>query len=111
MPSYKCNNCKTWFAETSKIPCPNCQSGSVGGFYADSLVYNLAVIEGRHKAGEITDADYNKFKNGIAYILTMRGIPQLYYGTELLFTNAEGGNHGLIRKEYPGGWEGDEAVG
>ena len=62
MPSYQCNKCKTWFAETSKNPCPKCGSNSVREFYADGLVYNLAVIEGRHKAGEITDAEYEKFK-------------------------------------------------
>ncbi len=62
MPSYKCNNCNNWFAETSKIPCPECGSNTVREFYADGLVYNLAVIEGRHKAGEITKEDYEKFK-------------------------------------------------
>jgi glycosidase len=43
----------------------------------------------------------------MAYVLTMRGTPQLYYGTELLFTNAKRGDHGEIRKDYPGGWDGD----
>lgn len=50
----------------------------------------------------------DKFKNAMAFVLTVRGTPQIYYGTELLFTNAERGNHGLIRKDYPGGWDGDK---
>ncbi len=52
--------------------------------------------------------DMSKFRNAMAYILTMRGTPQLYYGTELLFTNQNPGDHGEIRKDYPGGWGGDE---
>ncbi|MFD0779460.1 cyclomaltodextrinase C-terminal domain-containing protein [Flavobacterium myungsuense] len=37
----------------------------------------------------------------------MRGIPQLYYGTELLFTNEKAGNDGQRRADLFGGWEGD----
>ncbi len=46
------------------------------------------------------------FKMGIAHVLTTRGTPQIYYGTEILFTNSTPG-HGLIRQDYPGGWHGD----
>lgn len=41
--------------------------------------------------------------------LTLRGVPQIYYGTELLFTNATPGDHGEIREDFPGGWAGDAA--
>lgn len=45
----------------------------------------------------------------VAWILTSRGIPQLYYGTEILMENsAKRGDHGLIRTDFPGGWEADE---
>ncbi|HEN20936.1 MAG TPA: alpha-amlyase, partial [Desulfobacteraceae bacterium] len=37
-----------------------------------------------------------------------RGIPQIYYGTEILMTHTEGDDHGYIRKDYPGGWQGDK---
>jgi glycosidase len=48
------------------------------------------------------------FKLGIAYLLTMRGIPQLFYGTEILMENTGFlGNHLVIRSDFPGGWEGD----
>ncbi len=48
------------------------------------------------------------FKLGIAYTLTMRGIPQIYYGTETLLTNTGyPGDHGIIRTDFPGGWAGD----
>ncbi len=47
-------------------------------------------------------------KMALTWILTTRGIPQLYYGTEVLMQNsAKPGDHGLIRTDLPGGWEGD----
>ncbi len=51
--------------------------------------------------------DINRYKIGIAYILTTRGIPQIYYGTEILMTGDKATSHGHIRKDFPGGWEGD----
>ena len=39
--------------------------------------------------------------------LTTRGIPQILYGTELLFTNDNPGDHGEIRTDFPGGWPDD----
>ncbi|MEM6263355.1 MAG: glycoside hydrolase family 13 protein [Bacteroidota bacterium] len=47
-------------------------------------------------------------KMAMAYLLTVRGIPQVYYGTEVLMGNsAKPGDHGLIRTDFPGGWPGD----
>ncbi len=49
--------------------------------------------------------DIDLFKMGIVYYSTMRGIPQFYYGTEILMNSDENpGDHGLIRTEFPGGW-------
>lgn len=49
--------------------------------------------------------DYALFELAMAYLATMRGAPQIYYGTELLISS--GGDHGVIRSDFPGGWEGD----
>lgn len=47
-------------------------------------------------------------KMGLAYLLMLPRIPQLYYGTEILIQNsAKPGDHGLIRTDFPGGWDGD----
>lgn len=56
----------------------------------------------------MVNEDIDKFKSGIALLLTMRGIPQLYYGTEILMKNHY---HppGLVRMDFPGGWPGDKA--
>ena len=44
----------------------------------------------------------------LAFILTAPRIPQIYYGTEILLDNsANPGDHGLIRTDFPGGWQGD----
>ena len=49
--------------------------------------------------------DIDLFKMGIVYYSTIRGIPQFYYGTEILMNSDENpGDHGLIRTEFPGGW-------
>lgn len=47
-------------------------------------------------------------KMGIAYYATTRGIPQLFYGTEILMSNPGTEEHGIIRSDFPGGWAGDQ---
>jgi neopullulanase len=51
-------------------------------------------------------ADVAKYKMGMAFLLTTRGIPAIYYGTELLM-QGDGGYHPDVRKDFPGGWPGD----
>ena len=53
------------------------------------------------------DEDYNKFKMAIGIILTTRGVPQLFYGTEILMSNKGTESHGIIRSDFPGGWPQD----
>ncbi|RYZ93667.1 MAG: alpha-amylase, partial [Sphingobacteriaceae bacterium] len=54
------------------------------------------------------DSTLNRYKQGIAFLLTMRGIPQLYYGTEVLMTGTKEEGDGRLRKDFPGGWAGDK---
>lgn len=53
--------------------------------------------------------DKQMFKMGLAVIATMRGIPQIYYGTEIGMSNPTSEEHGVLRADMPGGWEGDKA--
>ena len=53
------------------------------------------------------DSGLDKYRQGVAFILTTRGIPQIYYGTELLFTGTKNEGDGIIRKDMPGGRTGD----
>lgn len=51
--------------------------------------------------------DVDKFKMAMTFLLTTRGIPQLYYGDEILMNGA--GDHGILREDFPGGWAGDKS--
>lgn len=53
--------------------------------------------------------DLGWWKQAITFLLTSRGIPQIYYGTELLMngTRAAGGD-GNVRRDMPGGFPGDK---
>lgn len=51
--------------------------------------------------------DMRKFKQGIAFLLTARGVPQLYYGTEILMKNFKNPSDAEVRRDFPGGWPGD----
>ncbi|MGM0619536.1 MAG: glycoside hydrolase family 13 protein [Bacteroidota bacterium] len=67
---------------------------------------NLVVFPDNHDMSRFfvqVDEDVDLLKMGVAYFLTTRGIPQLYYGTEVLMSHP-GDNHGDIRSEFPGGW-------
>jgi glycosidase len=48
-------------------------------------------------------------KLAVAFTLTTRGVPQLYYGTEILMSGNESDGHGKMRKDFPGGWQADSA--
>ncbi len=48
------------------------------------------------------------WKQAVAMLLTVPGIPQLYYGTELLMNGSKEGSDGYVRRDVPGGFEGDK---
>jgi glycosidase len=50
----------------------------------------------------------DSWKMAIGALLTIRGTPTLYYGSEIAMTGKEHDGHGLIRKDFPGGWIEDE---
>lgn len=52
--------------------------------------------------------DVTNTQTALAYLLTLPRVAQLYYGTEILMQNtAKPGDHGLIRTDFPGGWDKD----
>ena len=52
--------------------------------------------------------DISNTKMALSYLLTLPRIPQIYYGTEILMNDFEKpGDHGLVRTDFPGGWQGD----
>lgn len=51
--------------------------------------------------------DVSKYKMALAMLLTSRGYPQLYYGTEIMLDGKAGTYEGA-RYDFPGGWPGDK---
>jgi glycosidase len=56
----------------------------------------------------VVNEDLDKHKMGLAWLLTCRGIPQMYYGTEVLMKGISNPD-GWVRLDFPGGWPGDKA--
>ena len=96
------------------------EDGSQGGLMrlylalANDFVYPdpaaLVIFPDNHDMSRIftqLDEDYGLFQMAMAYVLTMRGVPHFYYGTEILMHNRDSGSHGIIRSDFPGGWDGD----
>lgn len=52
--------------------------------------------------------DFNKYKLGVAWLLTTRGIPHFYYGTEVLMKNVKNPTDAEVRKDFVGGWKSDK---
>ncbi|GGD50596.1 neopullulanase SusA [Emticicia aquatilis] len=51
--------------------------------------------------------DFNKYKLGLTWLYTVRGVPQMYYGTEFLMKNFKNPTDAEVRKDFPGGFKGD----
>ncbi|MGV3656312.1 MAG: glycoside hydrolase family 13 protein [Chitinophagaceae bacterium] len=55
----------------------------------------------------IVGEDKEKYKMSIAWLLTTRGVPQWYYGAEILVTGFAAPD-GLVRMDFAGGWPADK---
>ena len=71
---------------------------------------NLVVFPDNHDMSRIftqVDHDVRKWNMAMTLFLTTRGIPQVFYGTEILMSNPDTDDHGIIRTDFPGGWAQD----
>ena len=82
---------------------------------AQDMVYenpnlNLIFLDNhdQNRFFSVVGEDMQKFKQGIAFLLTARGVPQLYYGTEVLMKNFKNPSDAEVRRDFPGGWMGDK---
>jgi glycosidase len=57
----------------------------------------------------VVGEDWKKLRMGMNWLLTLRGIPQIYYGTEVLMKNMKVNTDATVREDFPGGWSGDKA--
>ncbi|WP_299247607.1 glycoside hydrolase family 13 protein [uncultured Aquimarina sp.] len=79
---------------------------------AEDFVYgnpgNNKVFNGNHDVDRLLallNEDVEKLKLSMVFTLTTRGIPQIYYGDEILMKNKR--PDGKVRQDFPGGWKGD----
>jgi glycosidase len=54
-----------------------------------------------------TGSSLDIYRMGLSFIMTTRGIPQLYYGTEIVMEGDKNKGDGRLRDDFPGGWPGD----
>lgn len=52
-------------------------------------------------------ADTLRYRQALTLLLTLRGIPQLYYGDELAMAADKSKGDGALRQNFPGGFPGD----
>jgi neopullulanase len=81
---------------------------------ANDLVYqdpslNMTFLDNhdQHRFFSMVKEDIQKYKMGIGFLLTTRGVPQLYQGTEILMKNFKDPSDAEVRQDFPGGWVGD----
>ena len=72
----------------------------------------LVVFAENHDTSRLlahVDGDLDLWKTGMAWLATVRGTPQFYYGSEVLLRGPKERNDGLLRADMPGGWANDKA--
>jgi neopullulanase len=52
--------------------------------------------------------DWSKMRMVYNWLFTLRGMPQLYYGTEVLMKNFKVNTDATVREDFPGGWPEDD---
>jgi glycosidase len=75
-------------------------------------INNLLVFFENHDTerwNEIFNGNPNAYKIGLTLISTVRGIPQIYYGSEIgMRGDKKTGGDADIRRDFPGGWKSDQ---
>jgi len=73
-------------------------------------INNILVFAENHDTNRFNDTynqDFNQYRMAMTLIATIRGIPQIYYGSEIGMTGSKNIGDGDIRRDFPGGWNGD----
>ena len=84
----------------------------------NSFVYDYLYEDPDHVMAFVDNHDTDRFlgngcdslmlKQALALLMTVRRIPQLYYGTEILMNGTKEVTDGYVRKDFPGGFPGDD---
>ncbi|MFZ4412780.1 MAG: glycoside hydrolase family 13 protein [Bacteroidales bacterium] len=68
---------------------------------------NIVIFADNHDVSRYFSSinqDFEKWKMAMAFLTTCRGIPMIYYGTEILMAGRKDQGDGKIREDFPGGW-------
>ena len=70
---------------------------------------NILIFAENHDTNRINDTypDLKDYKRLMTVLMTHRGIPQIYYGSEIGMAGKKQVGDGDIRRDFPGGWPGD----
>ena len=72
----------------------------------------MMIFPGNHdtdRIGDVLRHNPDRHRIVMAMMATMRGIPQIFYGDEMMFVSKDKSQgHGGLRVDFPGGWDGDE---
>ncbi|WP_353170109.1 glycoside hydrolase family 13 protein [Flavobacterium sp.] len=96
---------------------PNWNDGMIKFYenFVNDFLYdnpnNLLIFAENHDTNRFNQNyknDLSKYKMAITILATMRGIPQLYYGSEIGMAGDKGKGDADIRQDFPGGWASDK---
>ena len=82
---------------------------AMDGLYQDANL-NMTFLDNhdQDRFVSVIGEDMNKYKLGLGFLLTTRGVPQLYYGTENLTKSFKNPSDAEVRKDFEGGWADDK---
>ena len=83
----------------------------------NSFVYDYLYEDPDHVMAFVDNHDTDRFlgngrdslmlRQALALLMTVRRIPQMYYGTEIMMNGTKEVTDGNVRKDFPGGFPGD----
>lgn len=85
-------------------------------YLSQDIIYpdpqNLLIFLDNHDTDRFYRSDdqtdnFDRYKQALTFLLTTRGIPELYYGTEIQMSGNKSKGDGAIRQNFPGGWPND----
>lgn len=83
---------------------------SIANDYVYPNTNNLLIFAENHdtqRFNHLINGNLAKFKMAMSFLMTTRGIPQIYYGSEIGMRGEKDKGDGDIRRDFPGGWAGD----
>lgn len=83
---------------------------TIANDYSYTNINNLLVFAENHdtqRYNYLLKSNLAKYKMAMSFLMTTRGIPQIYYGSEIGMTGSKDNGDGNVRRDFPGGWPND----